>query len=205
MGSRRAASPRCHPGPALAGVPAQSTARFSIQLLRALPSLGCQDRCGHAPRASRGRKTVRRLCWPKMWRSSTGAPVRYVRRRSSSPCWGPPAKPLRRPPGHRNFPTGSARTHGASLFSAGHRKSWCRTICAAASPRHTATSRTSTPATVIWPSTTALPCCLLARVNPGIKPRLKSACKWLSAGSSRPCATASFLLGRTQHGHRRTT
>ena len=40
-------------------------------------------------------------------------------------------------------------------FSAAHRRSWCPIICAVASPRRIATSRTSTPVTAISPSITA--------------------------------------------------
>ncbi|XVN20037.1 IS21 family transposase [Pseudomonas corrugata] len=78
-------------------------------------------------------------------------------------------------------------------FSAAPHRSWCPTICAVASPRHIATSPTSTPVTAIWPSITAWPCCPLARANPRTKPRSKSACKWSSGGSWRVLRNRQFF------------
>lgn len=49
-----------HPGPALARVSAHPPARFPVQLvLRALPPLGREDRCGHAPGTPCRREAVR--------------------------------------------------------------------------------------------------------------------------------------------------
>ena len=45
-----------------------------------------------------------------------------------------------------------------------------------------ATNPNSIPPTLIWPRTTAPPCCPRARINPRTKPRSKSAYRWWSAG-----------------------
>ncbi|VVM74878.1 hypothetical protein PS639_05913 [Pseudomonas fluorescens] len=122
---------------------------------------------------------------------STDRPVKSVRPRSSSPSSARPVTPSPRLPGRRSCPTGWARTPAVLLFSAARRRSWCPIICAVASPRRIATSPTSTPVIVTWPSTMAWPSCPLARANPRTKPRSKLACKWSSAGSWQCCATAS--------------